>query len=309
MQVHLSTSSSEDITNVLCVRLSYFFSLLSCFLSHKPLLILSAETVNSLLRWLSWPELLSALHSWHHCAVGLVHSWWLRFGPRGLPDRAEAGSSRASARAELWHQGWEKKGVLCLEVRNIYVKCTGRGVQTWSEKGQPGECRDCGERHVLVGEERYQGPGMGNAQGEGRERSRLSGAEGWKVSVVWGGLGRLQKTFGSAGRRYRSARSFSLLPMNLFPHTNGMGKQRKVKTRRSAVQWSCPSLPSLEKFSPQHHTLTPTTGQWHIHPSRERDVRSEGSWGGSGSRFPSLPGERTGKSRQKSQSCGSQGWS
>lgn len=74
MKVRLSTSSSEKITHVLCVGLSYFFSLLACFPSHKPLLVLSAETVNSLLQQLSWPELLSSSHSWHQGAVGLVYS-------------------------------------------------------------------------------------------------------------------------------------------------------------------------------------------------------------------------------------------
>lgn len=46
--------------------------------------------------------------------------------------------------------------------------------------------RDCVERHVLAGTERYQGPGMGNTWGEGREGSGLNGAEACKVSVVWG---------------------------------------------------------------------------------------------------------------------------
>lgn len=50
---------------------------------------------------------------------------------------------------------------------------------------------------MSAGGERYWGPGMGNAWGEGRERRGLSGAGGWKV---WGGgLGMLQKTFGGAG--------------------------------------------------------------------------------------------------------------
>lgn len=74
MQVHLSTSSSEDVTDVLCVGLSFFFSLLSCFSSHKLLLSLSAETVNSFLQQLSWPELLSDFQGWHRGTVGLGHS-------------------------------------------------------------------------------------------------------------------------------------------------------------------------------------------------------------------------------------------
>ena len=69
------------------------------------------------------------------------------------------------------------------------------------------QCRDCGERHVLVGEERYQGPGMGNAWGEGREGRGLSDAEGWKVSEVWGDYGRLSVMLGDG---------MGLLPPPLF---------------------------------------------------------------------------------------------
>lgn len=77
---------------------------------------------------------------------------------------------------------------------------------TQVEESKPGvkrdsqvQCKDCGERHVSVGEERYRGPGMVNACGKVKEGRRLSGTESWKVSVLWRCLERLQKTFSGAG--------------------------------------------------------------------------------------------------------------
>lgn len=147
MQVHLSTSSSEDVTDVLCVGLSYFFSLLSCFPSHKPLLILSAETVNFLSQWLSWPELLSAVHDWQQCCGA------------GAQPMAPVCSLWPCSKSSGWqqpcqHKGraktlWVDKGILFSEVRQFMssaeVGTHNHRVQR-DKNVQVGNCR---ERRVI----------------------------------------------------------------------------------------------------------------------------------------------------------------
>lgn len=98
MQVHLSTSSSENVTDVLCVGLSFFFSLLSCFSSHKLLLSLCAETVNSFLQQLS--ELLS------HFQGGIMVLWgW------GTADSSHScGSTTCSPWLLSKSSGWQSMG-------------------------------------------------------------------------------------------------------------------------------------------------------------------------------------------------------
>lgn len=201
MQVHLSTSSSEDVTDVLCVGLSFFFSLLSCFPSHKPLLKLSAKTVNSFLQQLSWPELLSAFQGWHSGAVGLEHSWQLQLPPCGFSARAWS---------ELRHQ---RGDVLCSKVRNIYVKCTGKPTVKPTSRCSVGivwKGMCCpGQRHqelVISGE-------MGEKEVD------------WMVQrpakFQW--FLEAPKDFDGVRWWYEFAVFSSLLPMNLYPHTNGMG--------------------------------------------------------------------------------------
>lgn len=71
-------------------------------------------------------------------------------------------------------------------------------MQSRGEKGQAAAAQGLwGKAHVGWGRE-VSGTGTRKRLGRGREGAGMSGAGGWKVSLFWGGLERLQKLFGGA---------------------------------------------------------------------------------------------------------------
>lgn len=247
MQVYLSTSSSEDITHVLCVGLSFFFSLLSCFPSHKPLLNLSAKSVNSFFAVAFMARALVSFSglAWWCCGAGAQLTAptcfpWLLSKSLGWQSTVRAETSQGQHRSALlrgqkflWHVH-----------RKTSVKPAPR-------------CRGCVERQVLAGVQ-ISGTGIGSVWVSGREGIGLNGAEVCKVSVVSRGSRRFLMVLG-VGMGLLSPPPFSPWICAL---TQGVGKKGEGKDTPVCLS------PAWRNLC-QHHILTSATRQCHIQRCRE----------------------------------------
>lgn len=202
--------------------------------------------------------------------MGLEHSWQFQLPPCGFSARAWAGR----AWSELRRQRGDV-GVLCSEVRNIYVKCTGKPTVKPTSR--------CSVVIMWKGmcclRQRHQGQELA-ISGETGEKEM-----DWMVQrpakFQW--FLEAPKDFDGVRSWYKFAVFSSVLPMNLYPHINGMGKEGKGKDTRSGLVTRLSV--SLHPGEISTSTLTPTTGEWHIQLCRDGDVCSEGSSGGSDSYF------------------------
>lgn len=171
------------------------------------------------------------------------------------------------------------------------------------------QCRDSGERHVLVGEDVS---GTRNGKWLGR-KDRRKRAELCRGLESFSGLGRFGETMEDFWWCWVMVYVCSLLlpsPRESVPSHKwrGEGEEGEDMEISNATSLSFSSHPGeIHPPAPAPHPDPNHRAVAHPAMWGERETCSEGSSAGSDSRSPSLPGERTGKSRQKSQSCGSQG--